>query len=326
MTILEELYKKCESSSLLNSDKEWAKTVTLAEVCEGTNEIKSNMIRRMHIDYNLYCQGVLQDYLADNMNDKEILAGSRVKHKETEEKYIIYKSHIKDLNDISEGDCYNYNVTTGDTFSSKDIIPLSFEETMDDIKEELSELKVGDIITWGHMRTKLTAILVLNISDDVISAVMINRPPTNIPLLTIPKPSHDVYIMSQPTLQAIPHRSLISNFEYNDGYCYEIGVTKKYNDRELLKMYGNVITIDVCNSICRATRSIRRARILTMPKKHIVEYLTTYYSDNGDPRSIRKMNIFVKEINARVIYEYLTSEDERDIEDIYRELETENNE
>lgn len=319
MTELEKLYKKVKSSDFLKSGKDWMKHVTLAELCEGTNIITDDMIRRLRLDYHTYCQGVLEDYLTSNMNDKKILAGIRVKHKETGEKYIVYRVCMKDLDDISDGDCYTYTMTTGDTFSSKDIIRLSAEETMSDIKEELSCLKVGDIITWDRVTAKSTAILVLNISDDTINAVMINSP-LNTPLLSIPKSSYDVHIISHSIPQAIPHRLLVSNFEYNDGYCCEVGVANHKN-REMLKKYRDLVAIDVCNSLCHATRSIRRANILTIPKNHIVDFLTTYYSDDGNSLSIRKMNVFVKNINSRVIYEYLTSENEREIEDIYKELE-----
>lgn len=330
MTELEELYKKIGMSSCANLVTEWAKTVTLDDARKTTpNLIPHGLLRSIQREYNKYYRDMLDTYITDNMNDTKIPVGTRVRHTETGTKYILYGCSIKEFKDISKGDCYDYVMTTGEMFSSKYIEPLTEEEIWADINAELSDLKIGNILTWEHGNRFKPKILVLDVSDNDIIAVRLNDL-ENAPLFGIgklTKPPHDVCLITPPILTAIQHKDLFAHYEYDDAYCYEIGVPSIERDLpETLKISSNVVTIDVCDCYTRATRDVRRAHLLTIPRDDIIDYLCEYYYDDGNPLSMRKMNIYVKEINTKVIYEYLTSVKERTIEDIYQELTTKDNE
>lgn len=330
MTELEELYKKIGMSSCANlvTVTEWAKTVTLDDACKiAPRLISHGLIRSIQREYNKHYRDMLDTYITDNMKDTKIPIGSRVRHTETGAKYILYGCSVKEFEDISEGDCYYYTMTTGETFSSKYIEPLTEEEIWADINVELSDLKIGNILTWEYGNGK-PKILVLDVSDNDITVVRLNSM-DDTPLLgfgKIAKPPKDVCIMTPDILTAIQHKDLFAHYEYDDTYCCEIGVPSIERDLpEILKISSNVVTIDVCDCYTRATRDVRRAHLLTIPRNDIIDYLCEYHY-NGKPLSIRKMNIYVKEINVKVIYEYLTSVKERTIEDIYQELERQDNE
>lgn len=243
MTKLEELYNKVKQSDVDVPTDEWAKTVTLDEACEGSVILKRNRLWAIKTDCHKYYIGLLEDHICDTMDIKIIKPRTRIRHNDTGKMYVVYQTELNTVENVMNGDCYLYTTTTGDIFTNKEVEPLSLEDVLNEITNELRSVKIGDIITTYNSTMINTSFLVIDISDNNMTVVEVLESsyrsiPNGVDVIEEYLPlSDNTYNIN------IGHKFITVTVEYDEGYDREIGFSNKVGNGILGRLHPNTNTI-----------------------------------------------------------------------------------